>query len=264
MSWRLAVLLTVSAFALAGCGIAGLFGASGGPYPDACASLGFATRQCASMVDRAESQSGVKSAEASAIDILPPTNEGHVGLGGHMISRVRFRLASGAERTEEIWCIGVGSGDDDPCNHDPTIGIAAGDVDHDVPCTGDGDPPSGCATLPPTPRPESQASARPLRVPVLDIPLDHLGHYMVEVGEAGLPDGAFTTSSASVVDKRPGSFWMRDARLVIEPLDPKRPPVGSVYRKPFNGVEPVRVSLVFDVTELSPGAVLQGRDIVVE
>jgi hypothetical protein len=101
-------------------------------------------------------------------------------------------------------------------------------------------------------------------VPVLDVPLDHVGPYSVEVGEAGLPDGAFTRSSASVVDERPTTFWIRDARLEIEPVDPKRPPVGNIYREPFDGVEPVRVTLVFDVTEVSPGAVLQVRDIVVE
>ncbi len=110
-----------------------------------------------------------------------------------------------------------------------------------------------CATLPPSPRPEVQALAMPLRVPVLDIALDHLGAYAVDVGVAGLPDGAFKGSSASLVDERPTSFWIRDADLVIEPVDPKRPPVGSVHREPFDGVESVRVRLVFDVTELEPG-----------
>jgi len=216
------------------------------------------------MVTQAKSQLGVyPPVEASSIDILPPT-PGSGGIGGYMIARVRFHLASGGERTEEIWCIGIGNSADLPCTKDPTIGIGAGDVDHDVPCTGDGDPPTGCATLPPTPRPEIQALARPLRVPVLDIPLDHLGPYTIEVGEAGLPDGAFTRSAASVVDERPESFWIRHARIEIEPIDPKRPPVGSIYREPFDGVEPVRVTLVFDVTEFSPGAVLQVRDIVVE
>ena len=122
------------------------------------------------------------------------------------------------------------------------------------------------AARPSRPRrdPEIEAQARPLRVPALDIPLDHLGSYRIEVGEAGLPDGAFTDSSASLADERPTTFSIRDARLVIEPVDPARPPIGSIFRDPFDGVEPARVSLVFDVTELSPGAVLQVRDIVVE
>ena len=256
------VLLFLATIALAGCGLVGLTGPSGGPYPDACADLGFPARQCAAMVARAQSQLGLYPVDATAVDILPPAHDGRVRLSGNMVSRVRFHFATKPERTEEVWCIGIVDIGDLACNSDPTIGIGAGDVNHDVPCTGD--TPADCATLPPTPRPESLALARPLRVPVLDIPLDHLGPYTVDVGEAGLPDGAFTTSSASLVDIRPGSFWIRDARLEIEPVDPTRPPVGNIYREPFDGVEPVRVSLVFDVTEFSPGAVLQVRDIVVE
>jgi hypothetical protein len=175
---------------------------------------------------------------------------------------VRFHLADGRERTVEVWCIGVGRAGDDVCTSDPTVMIGTRAVDHDVPCTGE--TPETCATLPPTPRPEVQAKATPLRVPVLDIPLDHLGPYRVDVGEVGLPDGAFTMSSASVADERPTTFWIKDAQLVVEPVDPARPPIGSIYRDPFDGVEPARVVLEFDVTELTPGAVLQVRDIVVE
>jgi hypothetical protein len=258
------VLLALAALALAGCGVAGFLGPQGGPYPGACADLGFPTRQCAAMVARAETQAGVKAADATSIDILPPTDDGIRRLSGGMKSRVRFHLADATALTEEIWCIGVGGGADYACVSDPTIGIGAGHVDSDVPCTGDGDPPTGCATFPPTPRPESRAAAKPLRVPVLDIPLDHLGSYRVEVGEAGLPDGAFTTSTASVANERPADFWIENAALVIEPVDPARPPIGSIFREPFDGVEQVRVALVFDVTELKPGAVLRVRDISVE
>jgi hypothetical protein len=217
------------------------------------------------MVARATSHVGLYPFEPTSIDILPPTDDGQTHLGGGMISRVRFHLPDATERTEEIWCIGIGmaGGGDYSCNSDPTIFIGASHVDADIPCTGGGDPPTGCATFPPTPRPEVQAKAKPLRVPALDIPLDHLGSYSVVVGEAGLPDGAFTDSSASVANERPTTFWIPDAQLVIEPVDPTRPRIGSIFRDPFDGVEQVRVSLVFDVTELSPGAVLQVRDIEV-
>jgi hypothetical protein len=214
------------------------------------------------MVARAERQAGLAVAGATSVDILPPANDGVARIGGSMISRVRFHLASGTDRTEEIWCIGVGGGDDDACNPDPIVAIAAGDVNRDVPCNGE--PPAGCATLPPTPRPESRVAARPLHVPVLDIPLDHLGQYEIEVGLAGLPDGAFTRSAATVADPRPVSFWVRHGRLVIEPVDPARPPIGNIYHEPFDGVEMVRVKLEFEVTELSPGAVLEVRDVTVE
>jgi hypothetical protein len=260
--WQRILLLAGLAFALAGCGVAGLFGPSGGPYPEACAQFEFAPRQCKSMVTRAQGQAGVTTPDVVSVDILPPTQDNVVRIGGYMISRVRLHLASGTERTEEIWCIGIGGGEDDACNHDPAIGIGAPGVDRDVPCSGDS--PASCATLPPTPRPEIQAMARPLHIPVLDIPLDHLGWYNIELGVAGLPDGALTMSSVSVLDERPETFWIRDGRLVIEPVDPSRPSVGSIYRDPYDGVESVRVSLMFMVTELAPGAVLQVRDIVIE
>jgi len=257
--------LVLAAIALAGCGLGGLFaspGPSGGPYPGACADLGFVLRQCKAMVARAETEVGIYPRDFTGIDILPPTSDRQAHLGGGMISRVRFHLADGRERTIEVWCVGVLGGGDGACNSDPTIGIGAGHVDRDVPCTGEAH--ETCATFPPTPRPEVQALAKPLRVPVLDIPLDHLGSYRIEVGEVGLPDGAFTNSSASVADERPTSFWIEGAQLVIEPADPARPPIGSIFRDPFDGVERARVFLDFDVTEFTPGAILQVRDIVVE
>ncbi|MFL5640998.1 MAG: hypothetical protein ACJ77V_14765 [Chloroflexota bacterium] len=175
---------------------------------------------------------------------------------------MRSQLPDGEEWTDEIWCIGISRGDDDACNSDPTIMVAAPHVNYDVPCTGAA--PETCATYPPTPGPAAVAHAKPLHVPVLDVPLDHLGPYRIEVGQVGLPDGAFTNSSASLVDDRPTTFWIRNGELVIEPVDPTRPDIGSIFRDPFDGVELARVVLEFDVTELTPGAVLQVRDIVVE
>jgi hypothetical protein len=214
------------------------------------------------MVERAASRHGTDPGSAATIDILPPIDDGQTHLAGGVISRVRFRLPDGEEWTDEISCIGISRGDDEACVSDPTIGVYAPRLDYDRPCTGG--TPETCATVPPTPRPQNVAKARALRIPALDVPLDHLGPYRIELGEAGLPDGAFTGSTASVVDERPTSFWLHDGRLVIEPVDPTRPPIGSVFRDPFDGVETVRVALEFDVTELTPGAVLQLRDITVE
>ena len=88
---RLACLAVVM-LASVGCGVASLLGPQGGPYPGACADLGFAGRQCAAMVTRAETQSGVKADKAASVDILPPAADS-AGIGGYMISRVRFHLA---------------------------------------------------------------------------------------------------------------------------------------------------------------------------
>ncbi|HEY8819514.1 MAG TPA: hypothetical protein VIM25_11945 [Candidatus Limnocylindrales bacterium] len=258
---RGALLVALAAVALAGCGLAGLFGPSGGPYPEACDQLDFVSRQCASMVTRAESQAGLGAADVSAIDILPPPNGGVGGIGGYMISRVRLHLATGTERTEEIWCIGIGREGDPVCHPDASIAFYGG-VDGDVPCTGE--PPEGCATPAPTARPAVRAQAVPLRLATLDIPIDHVGHYEVEVGKAGLPDGVLTERSATLADPKPQSFWIEERIAIdVRPVDSTRPPVGSVFRDRFDGVEPVTVFLVFDVTDISPGGVLQVRDLVV-
>jgi hypothetical protein len=109
------------------------------------------------------------------------------------------------------------------------------------------------------------AVARPLRIASVDVPIDHLGRYDVEVGEAGLPDGVLSARSATLADPRPEAFWIADGiGIEVRPVDPARPPVGSVYREAFDGVEPVKVFLVFDVTELKSDSVLQVRDLVVE
>ena len=69
------------------------------------------------------------------------------------------------------------------------------DVYRDVPCSGEalGD---GCATPPPTPRAGGPGDrVEPLRDRrTVDIPVDHLGSFEVEVGEARLPNGALTAA----------------------------------------------------------------------
>jgi hypothetical protein len=259
---RLIVLLAVAVITVTGCGIGSILGSSGGRYPGACAELRFSDRQCAAMVRRAEDTSGIRADDVVAVDILPPKIDGNQRLGGRMISRVRFHLGSGEIWTEEIWCVGVGSDSDRVCREDAHIPLWIG-VNHDIPCSGD--PPEGCATLPPTPGAAARALARPLHVPSIDVPIDHLGRYEIEVGAAGLPDGVLSQHSGTLAEASPTTFWIDEGvRLEVRPVDPSRPPVGSVYREPFDGVEPVTVFLVFDVTEFTAAAVLQVRDIVVE
>lgn len=261
ISWRRPFLgLAMSLVVLAGCDIPGLLGASGGAYPDACESLGFGARQCGAIVARAGRDAGLDPAQITSTEILPP-GEQPVSLGGQRIARVRFTLANGDSRTEDFRCVGVGHASDLACASDPRIAISGG-VDHDVPCTGEA--PKGCATPPPTPRPASVAAATPLRILTLDIPIDHLGHYELQVGTASLPDGVLSERSAQLADTQPTAFWIDDSvRLEVRPADPTRPPIGNIYRDPFVGVEPVMVFIVFDVSETSPGAVLQVRDLVI-
>ena len=74
-----------------------------------------------------------------------------------------------------------------------------------------------------------------------------------------------STISAALDDPSPEDFWITEGiGIDVRPVDPARPAVGSVYRDPFDGVEPVRVFLVFNVTELKSPSVIQVRDLVVE
>jgi hypothetical protein len=257
--WRRALLgiaMAALVTTLTACDIPGLMSPTGGVYPGACKELGFAARRCAAIVARAEAEGHVVTQDVTSIEMLPPVREGGVSLGGKMIAQVRFHLAGAVDQTEDVWCPGVGSQDSLACAEDPLLGISVG-VDHDVPCSGDVEPPNGCATLPPT--------ARPAIVAAADIPIDHVGPYEVLAGDAGLPDGVLSQRSATLADPRPQAFWITGGiRLEVRSLVPGRPPVGSIYRDPYDGVEPVRVFVIFEVTETTPGGTLQVRDLIVE
>jgi hypothetical protein len=260
-------LLAVAAVAilLSGCELVGLGGPRGGNYPAACPDFKFAERRCAAVVERARNEAAVDAARVTRVELLPAPREGGVNLGGIMVAQVRFTLADAPSVTQDVWCKGVWAEDDLSCQDDPQIRLSGG-VDHDIPCAGEapnGDP-AGCATLPPTPPPAAVAAAKPLGVNALDIPLDHLGAYEIKVGHAGLPNGYLSKRQFSIADTRPTGWWISGGIYLDIRPPAGRPPVGSIYRAPFKGTEPVDVFLVFEVTETSPGAVLQIRNLVVQ
>ena len=241
--------------------------ASGGPYPDACEDLGFPARQCD--VHRRQAHVPVRviaPIEVSSIDILPPPHDGRHALsaprdlarsvppGRPEPSRRRRSGASGVTRRRRMIA----------CDPDPRISIAAGRVGRDVPCAGRSDRAAPPCRLPRGRR--SRRSPGPLRVPSLDIPLDHLGPYEVEVGEAGLPDGALSRSSASLVDPSPAILL--DRRNARDRRATGRPGAAAHRQRLPRAVRRRRtastVFLVFDVTELKSDSVLQVRDLVVE
>jgi hypothetical protein len=251
--------LAILAFLLAGCSL--LAPPESGQFPEDCARLGFSEVKCRLIVSRAATQAGIEPLEVSSARFVSRVPEPGVQLGGTRIAVVALTLAGGEERVEEVWCTGISNDGDRICHHDPHIRMSQG-IDTDVPCPGE--PPDGCATPPPTPRPASVKAAVSLDLPSLDISLDRVGSYEIEVGEAGLPDGTLSERRATLRDARPTTFWIDDGiRLEVRPTEAGRPPIGSMYRDPYDGVEPVRVFLVFDVVETSPGAVLQVRDILV-
>ena len=243
--------------------LAGGLGRVEGRYPDGCRRFDYPARRCAALVARAIETAGVDRASISAIDLTRLPRDPNVALlSPYEVVTVGLHLASGAVISEDVACVGVGAQLDDPgCSDDARIQLFAR-VDADVPCSGD--PPAGCATMPPTPRPESVTGAHALHVPALDVPIDHAGHYEIPVGKATLADGYLQAASLRLADAQPEDFWIPRGRLEIRPDLAGRPPVGNRYRDPFDGPEPVSVFLVFDVTLYVGPATLQVRDIVVE
>jgi hypothetical protein len=252
-----AAALAVAIAAVAGCA---LLPRAGGAYPEACEGLGLAPMRCRVIVETVEERNEVAAESVVGVTLRPPTRQG-VSLGGGPIVDVELHLADGSTIRDTFACVGVGSPSSRACVDEPRIETWDG-IDHDVPCGEE--PPAGCATEPSTPRPPSVAAARPLRIESLDIPLPRIGAYEVGLGEASLPDGYLTERSFALADDRPTDWWADDGiGLVVEPVDPGRPPIGSRFREPFDGVEPVRVVLRFTIVETAPGAVLRIRNVVV-
>jgi hypothetical protein len=236
----------------------------GGRYPDACAQWAYPARRCDAIVARAAATAGVDRHAATSIELLPfdrmaGLEPGQVRLGGGQVALVGFTFADRPSVTQDVWCVGVERGL--ACNEAAEIDVFSG-VDRDVTCAGE--PPAGCATLPPMPDPDAVAAAKPFRLASLDVALDHEGPYEVRLGTATLPNGYLSERALDIPDRTPESFWI-DAgiRLDVRPDITGRSPVGSVYRDPFDGPEPITIFLVFDVTQLDTPSVLQVRDVVV-
>jgi hypothetical protein len=243
---------------LAGCQLVGaVTGPRGGAYPAACAQWEYSARRCGVIVDRAMQRAKIDESAVIAIDLLPFDQQAE--LGGHQVARVAFHVEGGATVEQDVWCIGVD--DSFLCREDAPLHLWNG-VNQDVPCTGE--PPAGCATLPPEPDASTIFGSTPLRVAALDVPLDRLGAYDIDLGKASLPNGYLTERAFDVVDHSPENYWMDGGILLdVRPDIESRPELGSIYRDPFPGPEPVSVHLVFTVTELTTPSVLQIRDVVV-
>jgi hypothetical protein len=257
---RSRVVVAIGAFVtcLVACGPFGaLGGPHGGAYPGACAQWGYSDRRCEAIVDDAIDAAGLERPEIASIELLPFKRV--QTLGGGQVALIRFRLFDGSALEQSVSCVGVSFRP--ACNDAAEIQTNSG-VDHDVPCAGE--PPDGCATLPPTPDPDAVAAARPFRLDAIDVKLDHEGPYEVKLGQATLPNGYLSERSLTLADPQPEDYWIDDGvRLDVRPDVAGRPFVGSIYRDPFDGPEPVTIYLVFEVTQLDEPSVLQVRDVVV-
>jgi hypothetical protein len=228
-------------------------------YPAACEARDFPPRRCASIVSRARTEAGIDPSENVAIELLPFEPDGVFRLSGEQVALVRFHLIDGRLVDQDVWCIGITFSPS--CTENAEISAAAG-VDRDVPCSGEA--PAECATEPPTPPPAAVAGATAFTLESVDVPIDHLGEYRIELGHATLANGYLSDLSLGIADPRPETYWIgTGVRLEIESEIPGRPPVGSLYRDPYDGPEPVTIYLAFEVTEYDSPGVLSIRDVVV-
>jgi hypothetical protein len=233
------------------------------PYPDGCEAYGYTRRRCDAVVAWATDQLPKNHASIVSIDLLAET---HKVLRAFMFAgAVRFQLADVSRPAFTLLCSPL-----DRysllCTNTPEIRIQAYGGYSDIPCGREpADSPDDCATPLPTPIPAVQARARPLTIANLDVSLTHTGHYELDLGRALLPNGILTEGTFRLADPTTQSFAVKDSiRLLIEAVDPTHRPFDNLYRHGrYPGTEEVTVSLIFDVTDLEPGAMLQIRDLVV-
>jgi hypothetical protein len=238
------------------------------PYPDGCAAYGLSARRCAYIVDWALAEAGV-TADPATIELLgDPACEGKspdcrtvTRLGGSVIVRVRVIPASGAMSDHTVFC-GLSNLTTFFCTETPRILLRAPmNGYHDLPCPGGENGP--CATSMPTIAPAAAAQAVPLDVSSLTVPIDHAGPYVVDTGEAVLPNGILSEATASLPnDTRLDVLIPEGIRLEV--LGEDGEPLVNIYDHGWRtGTETVRVRLVFTVESFDPGTTLVFTGIVV-
>ena len=276
-SRRIGLRITIAAVAtllLTGCGvISGLPSTAeftAVPYPDGCADYGMSTRRCDAVVAEALEQAGLDRSAVATIELTsePPCSDVPNSVCTYttgFAANVRLHLAGGGTRDQQIRC-SIGGEYSILCTDTPAIRTAdATDGYRDVPC--DDSNGAGCATPLPTIEPQAAADARPLEIPSRDIPIDHVGHYVVEMGHAVLPNGILTTGVFTLADPTTQTIAVDPdtaVRLRVVLTDPDAPSFDNYYAHGWHpGTEEMAVTLEFDVTRFDPGAVLAIRDLAV-
>jgi hypothetical protein len=236
------------------------------PYPDGCAAYGLSARRCAYIVAWAQTEAGYDAADQVRAELLgdPDCPDGstdcHVNRTQSFIVRVRITGPDGASSDHSVSC-GVGGGSTLLCTETPVIERHGPTTPNsgfrDTPCSGEA--PDGCASPVPRPGASERAAARALVVPYLSIPIDHVGGYTVDVGDAILPNGILTEATFELGNESPTNMLVSPdgVSLGIDSLDGGRP-FENIYEHGWHpGTERVHATLTFSVESYEPGAVLE-------
>ena len=271
MRFNRSAVVAVALLALAGCSL--VLGPTGGQaeaarYPEGCGAFDLPATRCAAIVDAIARRQDVDPAAASAIWLL-----GDPGCGGDphvlctrttsFVVRVRLDFPGGRSVEDSQFC-GVGGQYSLLCTNNPEVRFSSPTFDGylDIPCSGE--PPDGCASPVPTVEPAAALRAEALRVPAIDVVLDHDGSYDLSIGKAVLPNGLLTESSFSLVDPHQTGFVLDGGVIALVVAGPDGKPIWNAYEQGWrDGVEVVDVSLRFTIEHHDPGAVIQVRNVLV-
>ena len=246
------------------------------PYPDGCADFEFKPARCDAIVAIARNRLGLDD-PAAKVELLSegplvcPTDEltGQTVLckrSGHIGVIVRITPPDAPSQTTEFYC-GVGSIYSVGCTDTPTVLLRTPIEGYqDIACSEDASGQRSCATPLPAIEASAIAAARPLRLAGLDIPIDRLGPYEVNVGTAGIPNGILSSAAFHLADPFPTDVLIDEEgiAMAIRPADPSHRPFDNYYQHGwYPGVEDAEVFLVFDVVRHDAGAVLPVRDLIV-
>jgi hypothetical protein len=235
-------------------------------YPDECPAYGLSPKRCAYIVDWALREAGVAAHEATVELLGDPGCDGNGGSCVRttmFIVRVRVTPGNGPASDHSVFC-GVGGERSLLCTETPRIALLSPTTNgyHDLPCGEDGAP-EHCASPVPSIAPSAAQMAVPLRVPSLTIPIDHTGRYVVDVGNAVLPNGILGEATATLPDDVRTDMLIPEW-IWLEVIGEDGLPLRNIYEHGWRtGTERVHVRLVFTVDSFEPGASLEITNVVV-
>ena len=231
-----------------------------------CAALGFSDNRCLAVVEQARQTNSLDWSQIVTVHLAKPATG--AWLGGAPVADVTFTMADGTTAKATTTCLTANQGSDPVCTDRPEIQLSMpygpGSGYNDVPCGSvpAGEPGASCAT--PLPTVDPAATSVPLRIASVDYGLT-VGSQVIYLGQATLPNGILSDAHFSLADRMTQAFGVTGpVQLVITSTDPSRPAFDNAFSHGWHpGSEVVSVSLVLDVTSVTPGATLQVRDLVV-
>ena len=239
-------------------------------FPGVCPAIVPSLNQCAGFAAWAVGQSGVTPGHVQRIEMTkaqcPGASACRTGAVGYVVG-VRIVTDAGTLSDQLVNCTRIPgslgginflcdtltSGNGLILQYPNIVSPISGGY-HDVPCAGPA-PESPCATALPTIEPSALSELRPLTINSVEIPIDHVGTYAIDLGEATLPNGILTSASAEVTSSPTDPLVSYDGyALNITSLD-GGPPFENYYAHGWRpGVEHVGVTLSFTVLSFQPGA----------